>query len=137
MIEQENEMPTELRRRDPEMPLMIVRRSSYLEVLKKYHELMHISDSMEDLIGEMEKTIDFYERELDEQLSESDTSQLQTNQESTSDYESGVLKVRFTPEKGVEVVKPKKRKKFAGATIEFDPIKRSLGLGLHFKEVSD
>lgn len=150
MVATIDEMPTTLIHKNPEMPLMVVSRATYLELMTKYKQLMSEGDGMMDLIDELTKTVDFYENALHEEQAAHDVEleellssvatlpELSHHAVSTSDdYEPGKLKVSFTPEKGFEIAKPKKRKKFAGATLEFDPIKRSLGLGFHFKEVSD
>lgn len=144
-----DEMPTKLIRKNPDKPLMVVTRATYLNLMAEYNKLLSEGESMMELIDVMDGTIRFYEQTLDEERKAHDA-ELDELMASTmpapmsehtfysdNDYEPGKLKLNFTHGKGVELIKPKRRKKFAGATLEFDPIKRSFGLGFHFREVSD
>lgn len=135
------EMPTKLIRKNPDMPLLVVSRASHRKLMNEYTKLLSERDDLRELVDLMESDL----RETDELLDLVADVYRPDETEATDcqgffteeDYEPGCLKVNVRPGTGVEVIKPKKRKKFAGASIEFDPFKRTFGLGLHFKEVED
>lgn len=127
------DMPTKLIRKNPDMPLMVVSRPTHRKLMNEYAKLLSERDDLLELINLMEEDI----RETDALLNIATEPVHHQSFFTEDDYEPGCLKVNLRPDTGIEVIKPKKRKKFAGASIEFNPFKRTFGLGLHFKEVED
>lgn len=122
-------MPTELIWKDPNrmMHLRIVNSKEYKELMALYTDTLRTLDMCVETM-EMQ---DQYIEELEESRRLVDTDPFYTD----DDYEPGVLKMNIKPEK-TEVIRPKTKRKFAGATLEFDPFRKSFGIGLHFKTVT-
>ena len=136
----EEVMPTKLIRRTKQVTVTEDRvpKSEFTALLNKYNEMMATGNKLLALIDEQDAYIDTLEHELEERLEIQLDHETETGSDfmSKSDfvYEPGVLKVKLD-DKGVHMAKPKTKKKFAGATLEFDPFKRKLGIGIHFKTV--
>lgn len=136
------EMPTELVRRKPSKKQSVSRcdecdyKHSYKALQSDFDELLDVANQMQETINDQNKMIEELQQMLSQALELLDEQDCDVAQELLPDdmdtYEPGVLKVRMDSN-GVHVARPEEKKKLAGASLVYDPVKKKLGVGLHFK----